>query len=98
MKIHRKWFALQLSIIKEDSKKLLTMKTINIFFIMNEKIQINLSLYVFVVCEQNRLFQMTRQELCPTVKAYRTHKVAKQKPVPVTVYDYYDQSKNYQSL
>lgn len=38
---------------------------------------------------------MTRQELCPTVKAYRTHKVAKQKPVPVTVYDYYDQSKYY---
>lgn len=94
MKLHRKWFTLQLLIIKEDSKKLLTMKTINIFVIMNEKIQINLSLYVFVLCEQNRLFQMTRQELCPTVKAYRTHKVAKQKPVPVTVYDYYDQSKN----
>lgn len=70
------------------------MKTINVFVIMNEKIQINFSSYVFVLCEQNRLFQMTRQELCPTVKAYRTHKVAKQKPVPVTVYDYYDQSKN----
>ncbi|XP_046675493.1 CD109 antigen-like isoform X2 [Homalodisca vitripennis] len=37
--------------------------------------------------------KMTREEYCPTVKAYRTHKVAKQKPVPVTVYDYYDQSR-----
>jgi hypothetical protein len=36
------------------------------------------------------LFQMTRQEYCPTVSAFRTHKVAKQKPVPVTIYDYYD--------
>ena len=37
--------------------------------------------------------QMTRKEYCPTVSAFRTHKVAKQRPVPVTVYDYYDQCK-----
>ncbi|BES88505.1 thioester-containing protein [Nesidiocoris tenuis] len=37
--------------------------------------------------------QMTDQELCPTVSAFRTHKVAKQRPVPVTLYDYYDQSR-----
>ncbi|XP_031779562.1 CD109 antigen isoform X2 [Nasonia vitripennis] len=30
---------------------------------------------------------------CPTVSAYRTHKVAKQKPVPVSIYDYYDSSR-----
>lgn len=36
---------------------------------------------------------MTREELCPTVSAFRTHKVAKQRPVPVTLYDYYDQSR-----
>ncbi|XP_054284946.1 CD109 antigen-like isoform X2 [Macrosteles quadrilineatus] len=37
--------------------------------------------------------KMTVKELCPTVRAYRTHKVANQKPVPVTVYDYYDQTR-----
>lgn len=36
---------------------------------------------------------MTREEYCPTVSAFRTHKVAHQKPVPVTVYDYYDSSR-----
>lgn len=36
---------------------------------------------------------MSRQEYCPTVSAFRTHKVAKQKPVPVTIYDYYDSCK-----
>lgn len=36
---------------------------------------------------------MTREEYCPTVKAYRTHRVARQKPVPVTLYDYYDSSR-----
>lgn len=33
------------------------------------------------------------KEYCPTVSAYRTHKVAKQKPVPVILYDYYDSCK-----
>ncbi|XP_017758263.1 PREDICTED: CD109 antigen-like isoform X2 [Eufriesea mexicana] len=37
--------------------------------------------------------EMNRQEYCPTVSAFRTHKVAKQKPVPVTIYDYYDSSR-----
>ncbi|XP_049951328.1 CD109 antigen-like isoform X5 [Schistocerca serialis cubense] len=37
--------------------------------------------------------KMTRQEYCPTISAYRTHKVAKQKPVPVSIYDYYDSSR-----
>ncbi|XP_031828991.1 thioester-containing protein 1 allele R1 isoform X2 [Nomia melanderi] len=37
--------------------------------------------------------EMDRQEYCPTVSAFRTHKVAKQKPVPVTIYDYYDSSR-----
>ncbi|KAG6796738.1 antigen [Apis mellifera caucasica] len=37
--------------------------------------------------------EMSRQEYCPTVSAFRTHKVAKQKPVPVTIYDYYDSSR-----
>lgn len=36
---------------------------------------------------------MTKEEYCPTVSAFRTHKVAHQKPVPVTVYDYYDSSR-----
>lgn len=30
------------------------------------------------------------KKLCPVFKAYRTHGVALQKPVPVIIYDYYD--------
>uniref|UniRef100_A0A0C9RB01 CD109_0 protein n=1 Tax=Fopius arisanus TaxID=64838 RepID=A0A0C9RB01_9HYME len=37
--------------------------------------------------------KMVRKEYCPTVSAFRTHKVAKQKPVPVSIYDYYDSSR-----
>uniref|UniRef100_A0A2H8TEP0 TEP1-F n=1 Tax=Melanaphis sacchari TaxID=742174 RepID=A0A2H8TEP0_9HEMI len=37
--------------------------------------------------------KMMAQEYCPTISAFQTHKVANQKPVPVTVYDYYDQSR-----
>ncbi|XP_046828737.1 CD109 antigen-like isoform X3 [Vespa crabro] len=37
--------------------------------------------------------KMVIHEYCPTVSAYRTHKVAKQKPVPVSIYDYYDSSR-----
>lgn len=37
--------------------------------------------------------EMNRQEYCPTVSAFRTHKVAKQKPVSVSIYDYYDSSR-----
>lgn len=33
------------------------------------------------------------KELCPTVDAFRTHKVAMQRPGVVTVYDYYDTCK-----
>jgi CD109 antigen len=29
-------------------------------------------------------------KLCPNIKAYRTHRVAKQKPSPLVIYDYYD--------
>ncbi|XP_053692791.1 thioester-containing protein 1 allele R1-like isoform X3 [Sabethes cyaneus] len=36
---------------------------------------------------------LDRKELCPTVSAFRTHKVAKQKPAPVIIYDYYDNSR-----
>ncbi|XP_023015119.2 thioester-containing protein 1 allele R1 isoform X1 [Leptinotarsa decemlineata] len=36
---------------------------------------------------------ITRIEYCPTISAFRTHKVAKQKPVPVVIYDYYDTSR-----
>ncbi|KAL1124405.1 hypothetical protein AAG570_001034, partial [Ranatra chinensis] len=38
--------------------------------------------------------KLTKIENCPTIKAFRTHKVAHQRPVPVTVYDYYDQCKH----
>ena len=34
--------------------------------------------------------QITRDELCVTVPAHRNYKVANHKPVPVTVYDYYN--------
>ncbi|XP_057327735.1 CD109 antigen-like isoform X1 [Microplitis mediator] len=37
--------------------------------------------------------KMIKKEYCPTISAYRTHKVAKQKPVPVSIYDYYDSSR-----
>ncbi|KAF5298450.1 hypothetical protein FQR65_LT01229 [Abscondita terminalis] len=36
---------------------------------------------------------LTTNEYCPTVSAFRTHKIATQKPVPVIVYDYYDSSR-----
>ncbi|KAK7574336.1 hypothetical protein V9T40_011527 [Parthenolecanium corni] len=36
---------------------------------------------------------LSREEICPTVSAFRTHKVAHQKPVPVVQYDYYDQTR-----
>lgn len=36
---------------------------------------------------------LTQIEYCPTVSAHRTHKVAKLRPVPVIVYDYYDSCK-----
>lgn len=32
-------------------------------------------------------------ELCPTFEAFRTYKIANQKPALVTVYDYYDTSR-----
>lgn len=35
----------------------------------------------------------TTYEYCPTVSAFRTHKVARQKPVSVILYDYYDSCK-----
>lgn len=33
------------------------------------------------------------KEICPVFDAFRTHKVAEQKPVPITVYDYYESGK-----
>lgn len=41
---------------------------------------------------------LSKTEICPTLNAFRTHKVANQKPAPVTVYDYYDNSKYFISL
>jgi len=36
---------------------------------------------------------MTRHTVCPTILAYRVHKVAEQRKVPVVMYDYYDSCK-----
>ena len=36
---------------------------------------------------------VTSSTLCLSVPALRTHRVAHLKPVPVTIYDYYDRSK-----
>lgn len=36
---------------------------------------------------------LDRKERCPTMTAFRTHKVAEQKPAAVTVYDYYNNGK-----
>ncbi|CAG9853917.1 unnamed protein product [Phyllotreta striolata] len=36
---------------------------------------------------------LTRIEYCPTISAYRTYKVARQRPVAVVLYDYYDTSR-----
>jgi CD109 antigen len=33
------------------------------------------------------------KELCPTIQAFRTHRVANQRPAHVLIYDYYDQTK-----
>lgn len=34
-----------------------------------------------------------QKEICPVFDAFRAHEVAKQKPVPISIYDYYDSSK-----
>jgi len=41
---------------------------------------------------------LTKKEVCPTIEAYRTHRVSNQKPAPVLVYDYYDQSRRARSF
>ena len=41
---------------------------------------------------------ITKREKCLTVEAFRTHRVANQKPAPVVVYDYYDQSRRARSF
>lgn len=33
---------------------------------------------------------IANEEICLEVQAYRSHKVAENKPVPVRIYDYYD--------
>ena len=33
---------------------------------------------------------LSEEEVCATLVAYRTYKVAQHKPVPITVFDYYD--------
>lgn len=38
------------------------------------------------------------QQQCPEFKAYRTHAVAKQKPSPVVIYDYYDNTRHARSF
>lgn len=37
----------------------------------------------------------TVQEICPTVSAFKTHKIAKEKPIYVSFYDNFDSSKLY---
>jgi len=39
-----------------------------------------------------------KSEVCPTISAYRTSRVANQKPASVLVYDYYDQSRRARSF
>lgn len=39
-----------------------------------------------------------RSEICPTISAYRTYRVANQRPAFVLVYDYYDQSRRARSF
>jgi len=39
-----------------------------------------------------------RKEVCPTIEAFRTHRVANQRPAPIVVYDYYDQTKRARSF
>ena len=36
---------------------------------------------------------ISASQICPEFKAYRTHGVAKQKPAPIVIYDYYDNCK-----
>ena len=39
-----------------------------------------------------------KREVCPTIEAFRTHRVANQRPAPIIVYDYYDQTKRARSF
>lgn len=38
---------------------------------------------------------LTENEICLTIDGYRTHKVAHQKPASIIIYDYYDNSNDY---
>ena len=53
-----------------------------------------------IFCLQIVLYFETlgRGELCPTISAYRTSRVANQKPASVIVYDYYDQTRRARSF
>ena len=55
--------------------------------------EVGLSFLGFVELNQHRGVQV-----CPTIEAYRTYRVAQQKPAPVLVYDYYDQSRRARSF
>ncbi|XP_031620960.1 CD109 antigen-like [Contarinia nasturtii] len=44
---------------------------------------------IFIVYFDN--FEINK-EICPVFDAFRAHKIAEQKPVPISVYDYYDSS------
>uniref|UniRef100_A0A0A9YF98 CD109 antigen n=4 Tax=Lygus hesperus TaxID=30085 RepID=A0A0A9YF98_LYGHE len=37
--------------------------------------------------------KVTSESMCPVISAYKSFKIAKQRPVPVTIYDYYDNSR-----
>ena len=46
----------------------------------------------------SQLSRINGVQVCPTIEAYRTYRVAQQKPAPVLVYDYYDQSRRARSF
>ena len=56
--------------------------------------------YLMIINFQVILYfeSLGRSEICPTISAYRTYRVANQKPAYVLVYDYYDQSRRARSF
>jgi A-macroglobulin receptor binding domain len=57
-----------------------------LFFVFFQRVETKDADSVVVMYFDN----LSRNEKCPTVDAFRTHKVAHTKPAPVVVYDYYD--------
>ena len=68
-------------------------------FLSTTPYKVTIKSFFFLLCQIVLYFEtLGRGELCPTISAYRTSRVANQKPASVVVYDYYDQTRRARSF